>query len=78
MIDRYELTTELGNDMVCDGWGVIPCISLSRMTVVTCLGCSNHVSLNQNQKFISATALFEEPPQKTMANVGMFGCSELC
>lgn len=47
MIDRYELTTELGNDMVCDGWGVIPSISLLRMTVVTCLGCGNHVSLNR-------------------------------
>lgn len=32
--------------MVCDGRGVIPCISLLRMTVVTCLGCCNHVSLN--------------------------------
>lgn len=44
MIDRYDY--EFGNDMVCDGRGVIPCISLLRMTVVTCLSSGNYVSLN--------------------------------
>lgn len=58
MIDRYELTTELGNDMVCDGWGVIPCISLLRMTVVTCLGCGNHVSLNRRVRNLFRLLLY--------------------